>query len=108
MTDPLPILRARRKENGAELAITYLNDKSKRSVEPLAEELGAEIFCPATFAIRQLKAVFDRIADRWGKLDFVLHSVPSRRARIFTGALSTVRGWAFNRPWISPVIRSSA
>ena len=61
---------------GAELAITYLNDKSKRFVEPLAEELGAEIFLPCDVRESgQLKEIFDRIADRWGKLDFVLHSI---------------------------------
>ena len=31
---------------GADLAITYLNEKAKRFVEPLANELGAPIFLP--------------------------------------------------------------
>jgi enoyl-[acyl-carrier protein] reductase I len=34
------------KSLGAELALTYLNDKAKPYVEPIAEELGAEIFMP--------------------------------------------------------------
>jgi enoyl-[acyl-carrier protein] reductase I len=33
-------------ELGAELAITYLNDKAKPHVEPLAESVRASIFMP--------------------------------------------------------------
>ena len=34
------------RELGADLAITYLNEKSKRFVEPLAKEVGAQILAP--------------------------------------------------------------
>ncbi|MFS8112302.1 enoyl-ACP reductase FabI [Rhizobium jaguaris] len=61
---------------GAELAVTYLNDKAKPYVEPLAEALEAPIFMPLDVsAPGQLEAVFDRIAEQWGELDFVLHSI---------------------------------
>ena len=61
---------------GAELAVTYLNDKAKPYVEPLAEALEAPIFLPLDVAVEgQLEAVFDRIAAQWGELDFVVHSI---------------------------------
>ena len=61
---------------GAELAITYLNDKAKKYVEPLAEELEASIFMPLDVnAAGQMEAVFDRIAEEWGELDFLVHSI---------------------------------
>ena len=61
---------------GADLAITYLNDKAKPYVEPLAKELGAEIFMPLNLQVEgQLEAVFDAIKEKWGKLDIGLHSI---------------------------------
>jgi enoyl-[acyl-carrier protein] reductase I len=61
---------------GAELAVTYLNDKARPYVEPLAEALEAPIFMPLDVAIQgQLEEVFDRIAEQWGELDFVVHSI---------------------------------
>ena len=61
---------------GAEVAITYLNDKAKPHVEPLAREVEAPIFMPMdVMADGQLEAVFDRIAADWGKLDFLVHSI---------------------------------
>ena len=61
---------------GAELAVTYMNDKAKPYVEPLAKEVGASIFMPLNVAEEgQLEAVFERIAQDWGRLDFLLHSI---------------------------------
>jgi enoyl-[acyl-carrier protein] reductase I len=61
---------------GAELAVTYLNEKAKKYVEPLARELEAPIVMPLDVnAPGQMEAVFERIAREWGKLDFVVHSI---------------------------------
>ena len=61
---------------GADLAVTYLNDKAKPHVEPLAEQLGCELFLPCDVREEgELEAVFDAIRQRWGRLDFVLHSI---------------------------------
>lgn len=61
---------------GAGLAITYLNEKSRPYVEPLAKEVGAEIFMPLDVEVEgELEAVFDAIGTKWGKLDFALHSI---------------------------------
>ena len=61
---------------GADLAITYLNEKSEKFVRPLAEHLGAEIIVPCDVRIEgQMEAMFQTITQRWGKLDFLLHSI---------------------------------
>ena len=61
---------------GAELAVTYLNDKSKKYVEPLAQELGASIVMPLDVRVPgQIEAVFAQIEKEWGSLDFAVHSI---------------------------------
>lgn len=64
------------KAQGAEVAITYLNEKARRFVEPLATELGAQIFLPLDVNDPdQMDAVFDAIRAEWGRLDILLHSI---------------------------------
>ncbi len=61
---------------GAELAVTYLNDKAKRFVEPLAQQVEASLLMPLDLRVPgQLEAVFATIEERWGRLDFALHSI---------------------------------
>lgn len=61
---------------GAALAVTYLNAKAEPHVRPLAEELGAEILLPLDVSDEaQTDAVFAAIAERWGRLDALLHAV---------------------------------
>ena len=61
---------------GAELAITYLNDKARPHVEPLARAVEAPIFVPMdVMTDGAIEAVFERIAADWGKLDFLVHSI---------------------------------
>lgn len=61
---------------GAELAVTYLNEKAKKYVEPLADELDAPIVMPLDVQVPgQLEAVFERIAEEWGQIDFLIHSI---------------------------------
>ena len=63
-------------EAGAALAVTYLNDKAKPHVEPVARTAEAEIFLPLDVTLDgQLEAVFAEIESRWGRLDFLLHSI---------------------------------
>jgi enoyl-[acyl-carrier protein] reductase I len=52
---------------GADLAITYLNDKAKTYVEPLAAELNAPIFMPLDVTHPgELEAIFEKITREWG------------------------------------------
>ena len=63
-------------DNGAELAITYLNAKAEPYVRPLAEKLSAPIFLPLDVEQPgQLEAVFEEIDKQWGQLDFLVHSI---------------------------------
>src|SRR4051812_14228663 len=61
---------------GAELAVTYLNEKAWPHVEPLAKALDATITMPLDLRSEgELEAVFEQIGQRWGRLDFLLHSI---------------------------------
>jgi enoyl-[acyl-carrier protein] reductase I len=61
---------------GADLAVTYLNEKAKKYVEPLARELDAPIVMPLDVsAPGEMEAVFDQIEKEWGRLDFLVHSI---------------------------------
>lgn len=61
---------------GASLAITYQNEKTKTYIEPLAARVNAPIFLPLDVTNEaQMDAVFAEITQRWGTLDFLLHSI---------------------------------
>jgi len=61
---------------GADLAITYLNEKAEPHVRPLAEALGADIIAPLDVRDdAQLDALFAEIEGMWGRLDTLLHSI---------------------------------
>lgn len=61
---------------GATLGGTWLNDKARPYVEPLLQSVNAEIQRPLNVADdSQLNALFEEVATRWGKLDFILHSI---------------------------------
>ena len=61
---------------GATLALTYMNDIARPYVEPVAESLGASLLMPLDMQKdNELEKVFSAIRDKWGSLDFVLHSV---------------------------------
>jgi enoyl-[acyl-carrier protein] reductase I len=63
-------------ELGADVALTYLNDKARRFVEPVAAQVGASLLMPLDVAVRgQLEAAFERIAREWGRLDILVHSI---------------------------------
>ncbi|QIE43731.1 enoyl-ACP reductase FabI [Meridianimarinicoccus aquatilis] len=61
---------------GADIAITYLNSKAEPYVRPLAEALDASLFLPLDVTDdAQTADVFKCIAEKWGKLDILVHSV---------------------------------
>lgn len=64
------------RDAGAELAITYLNDKARPHVEPLAQSLEAPIVLPLDVADEaQADRLFEAIEARWGRIDVLLHSI---------------------------------
>ncbi len=64
------------RELGADVAITYLNDKARPHVEPLAKEIGAPLFLPLDVSVpRQLEQAFAKVGSEWGELDILVHSI---------------------------------
>jgi enoyl-[acyl-carrier protein] reductase I len=64
------------KEEGAELAFTYLNEALEKRVRPLAESLGSTLVLPCDVASdAEIEAVFSNLKQEWGTIDFVVHAV---------------------------------
>ena len=73
---------------GADLAITYLNAKTEPYVRPVAKALGSQITLPCDVSVDgQLEAVFEEVATKWERLDFVLHSIGYARAEDLHGRI---------------------
>jgi len=64
------------KAHSADLAFTYQGEVLQRRVIPLAEELGCDFVseCDVTNE-ESMDKLFDSIDKKWGKLDFLVHSV---------------------------------
>ncbi|NOT70181.1 MAG: enoyl-ACP reductase FabI [Hyphomicrobium sp.] len=61
---------------GAEIALTYQGDALKKRVEPLAAELGSGLVLPCDVTdTASMDAVFATLAEKWGKLDFMVHAI---------------------------------
>ncbi|MCE2965646.1 MAG: enoyl-ACP reductase FabI [Alphaproteobacteria bacterium] len=64
------------KNAGAELLITYLNDKAKPYVAAVAGTLDTDFLLPCDVRVPgSLESVFAAAKARWGGIDFVLHSI---------------------------------
>ena len=64
------------RQQGADLAITYLNDKAAPYVRPLAEGLQAKIIAPLDVRNdAEMEALFQHVHTTWGGLDILLHSI---------------------------------
>lgn len=75
-------------QRGASLAITYLNEKAKPHVRPLAEQLNADIIAPCNVSnTGELEAVFDQVRKSWGRLDFLVHAIAYARKEDLHGRL---------------------
>ena len=83
---------------GADLAITWLNDKARAYVEPLGEALGAEIMAPLNVENPgELEALFDEIGRRWGRLDSLIHSIAFAPKEDLQGGLLDCSAAGFGR-----------
>jgi enoyl-[acyl-carrier protein] reductase I len=61
---------------GAKLALTYQNERVKPHVEGLAAGLRQSLIHPCDVTEdRQIEALFARIREQWGRLDFLVHSI---------------------------------
>ncbi|MDR1694484.1 MAG: SDR family oxidoreductase [Lactobacillaceae bacterium] len=62
---------------GAQIAISYQGEALEKRVIPLAEQLSFEptlIQCDVTSS-ESVKACFDELGKKWGKIDFVVHAI---------------------------------
>lgn len=63
-------------DQGAEIAFTYQGDALKKRVVPLAESINSNMVLPCDVTdSASMEAVFDRIKEEWGGLDFVVHAI---------------------------------
>jgi enoyl-[acyl-carrier protein] reductase I len=61
---------------GAEVALTYVNEKARPYVEPVAHSVGAPLLLPLDVeADGEMEAVFAAVRERWGRLDILVHSI---------------------------------
>lgn len=64
------------REQGADLAVTYQNEKAAGHVRPLAEKLGADIVLPLDVREDgQFTQLYDAIREKWGRIDICLHAI---------------------------------
>ena len=72
--------------HGAELAFTYQGDAQARRLRPLAESIGSKIVLPGDVEKdADLDAVFARIKEEWGSLDFLVHAIAFSDAKELKG-----------------------
>jgi len=72
---------------GAQLAFSYLNDKMRTRVEPLAHSLGSQLTMPLDVtADEQCDAAFELLRREWGELDIVVHAVAFAPREALTGS----------------------
>ena len=94
---------------GADVAVTYLNDRAKSYVEPLAKEIEAPIFMPLDLQSEgQLEAVFESIENNGASLTSACIRLLSHPSRTCRGVSSTARRRASCSPWRSRAGHSSA
>jgi enoyl-[acyl-carrier protein] reductase I len=79
---------------GAELAFTYQGEALGRRVRPLAESVDSDFVIEADVTDEaSLDALFARIDERWGRLDFLVHAIAFSDKNELTGKyLNTSRG----------------
>jgi len=71
---------------GAQLAFSYLNDKMRERVEPLAHSLGSRLTMPLDVSSdEQCDAAFELLKREWGELDIVVHAVAFAPREALTG-----------------------
>lgn len=64
------------KKAGADIGITYLNDKAKSFVDKIAQQLNPSIYCRCDVTKDdELQSLFTQIKSQWQKVDIVIHSI---------------------------------
>ena len=64
-------------QNGADLAFTYQGETFKKRVEPLADKINCidNLIDCDVLNENELVDAYEFIKDKWGKIDFIVHSI---------------------------------
>jgi enoyl-[acyl-carrier protein] reductase I len=63
-------------EHGAEIAFTYQSDTLAKRVAPLAASFGSDFLIECDVSKEgHIKTAFEKIKEKWGTIDFVVHSL---------------------------------
>ena len=63
-------------EAGAKMCFSYQGDALKKRVEPLAAQVDSDFVVECDVAdASSIDTLFEKIEQRWGKLDFILHAI---------------------------------
>lgn len=85
-------------ELGAEIGLTYLNEKARRFVEPVAGQVEASLLVPLDVSVPgELEAVFERVRRDWGRLDILVHSIAWAPKDDLQGGLLHCSGEGFGK-----------
>jgi len=69
-------IAAKLAEQGADLAFTFQGEALQKRVMPLAASVNSDLVLPCDVTDEDsVNAVFDTLADKWGKIDFLLHAI---------------------------------
>lgn len=84
-------------DQGAELAFTYLDERFLKRVEPLANELGSTLVYPMNASNpSEIEAVKNELEAKFGKIDFIVHSIAFSPKEGLEGRFYDVSKEAFN------------
>jgi enoyl-[acyl-carrier protein] reductase I len=79
------------REQGAELAFNYQNEKLESRVKKMAAELGSDLYFPLDVSSDdQISTFFDEIKKSWGNFDILVHSVAYAPSSQLEGSFSEV------------------
>jgi len=79
------IAKVARRE-GAEIALTYQNERFKERAEDMAQELGAQMALPCEVTSdAEIAALFDSLKKQWGELDGLVHALAFAPREAITG-----------------------
>src|SRR5918993_912963 len=82
--------------NGAKLAFTYQGERLKENVEKLAGDLPESLIVPCDVTNQaDVDAAFSAVGDRFGKLDFLVHSIAFAPKEALEGEFVTTTREAF-------------
>ena len=63
-------------KNGAELAFAYQNERLLKKIKPIADDLGVKTLIECDVACdKSIEKTFSHLADEWGTLDGIVHSI---------------------------------